>query len=81
MLTSPITSTARRLLLVNRKTCKGCVYYRPLATHGDKFISYCNYMLDTGQKRNCSPEQCDKYTAQSTTKKHKRKKVSNCKIL
>lgn len=41
------------------KTCKGCVYYRPLS-ESSRGKPYCNYILDTGEPRRCPAENCDK---------------------
>lgn len=38
------------------KHCKGCCYRRNMYFG----LTGCHYMLDTGEKRNCSPEKCDK---------------------
>ena len=40
-----------------RKSCKGCKYYRPMAL-GDK---NCHYLHDTGELRNSPIDHCDKY--------------------
>ena len=42
------------------KTCKGCVYYRSLSENGPNLQPYCNYLLDTGEPRDCPAENCDK---------------------
>ena len=42
------------------KTCKGCVYYRPLSESNNRGKPYCNYLLDTGNTRDCPAENCDK---------------------
>lgn len=41
----------------NRKTCRGCIFYRPLSA-GHEMA--CHYMLMTGEKRGCPPENCTK---------------------
>lgn len=41
----------------NRKTCRGCIYYRLLSA-GHEMA--CHYMLMTGEKRGCPPENCTK---------------------
>ncbi len=46
---------------MNRKTCIGCIHYQPLSVSVPT-EKVCLYILDTGKKRNCSPEHCDKYT-------------------
>ena len=40
-------------------TCRGCVYYRPLS-ESSRGKPYCNYLLDTGNTRDCPAESCDK---------------------
>ncbi len=42
------------------KTCKGCVYYRSLSESSPNLQPYCNYLLDTGEPRDCPAENCDK---------------------
>lgn len=42
-----------------RETCKGCIYYRPLA-HIDA-DRVCHFMLDTGEKRGCPAAECTRY--------------------
>ena len=42
------------------KTCKGCVYYRSLSENSPNLQPYCNYLLDTGEPRDCPAENCDK---------------------
>lgn len=46
----------------NRKTCRGCIFYRPLSA-GHEMA--CHYMLMTGEKRGCPPENCTKKRALS----------------
>lgn len=41
----------------SRKSCQGCTFYRPLST-GHEMA--CHYMLMTGEKRGCPPENCTK---------------------
>ena len=40
--------------------CKGCVYYRSLSKNYPNMKHYCNYLLDTGNTRDCPAENCDK---------------------
>ena len=40
-------------------TCRGCVYYRSLS-ESSRGKPYCNYLLDTGNTRDCPAENCDK---------------------
>ena len=42
------------------KTCRGCVYYRSLSENSPNLQHYCNYLLDTGNTRDCPAESCDK---------------------
>ena len=46
----------------NRKSCKGCIYNRPLTFEGSGQQRYCLYCYDTGKPRGCPPEKCDKKT-------------------
>ena len=68
ILTNKTTSTARRLRTLdwpqsgNRKSCKGCIYNRPLTFEGSGQQRYCLYCYDTGKPRGCPPEKCDKKT-------------------
>ena len=40
--------------------CKGCVYFRSLSENHPNMKHYCNYLLDTGNTRDCPAESCDK---------------------
>lgn len=40
-------------------TCRGCKYWRPLASGKDGYRA-CHYMFDTKHMRGCDPDQCDK---------------------
>ena len=42
------------------KTCRGCVYFRSLSENKPNLKHYCNYLLDTGNTRDCPAESCDK---------------------
>ena len=42
--------------------CRGCVYYRSLSENSPNMKHYCNYLLDTGNTRDCPAEHCDKKT-------------------
>ena len=55
------------------KTCKGCVYYRPLSESNNRGKPYCNYILDTGEPRDCPAENCDK----KLTKEEAMKKLTS----
>lgn len=39
-----------------------CMYCRIAGAGSDGSCKVCHYMLDTGEKRNCPADQCDKYT-------------------
>lgn len=41
----------------SRKSCQGCTFYRPISA-GHEMA--CHYMLMTGEKRSCPPENCTK---------------------
>ena len=41
-------------------TCRGCVYFRSLSENYPNMKHYCNYLLDTGNTRDCPAESCDK---------------------
>lgn len=42
-----------------RKSCEGCIYYRPLsAQHPQSFV--CHYCLFEDNTRDCPPDKCDK---------------------
>ena len=40
--------------------CRGCVYFRSLSENNPNMKHYCNYLLDTGNTRDCPAENCDK---------------------
>ena len=42
------------------KTCRGCVYFRSLSENNPNMKHYCNYLLDTGNTRDCPAKSCDK---------------------
>ena len=42
------------------KTCNGCVYYRSLSENSPNLQHYCNYLLDTGNTRDCPAKNCNK---------------------
>ena len=42
--------------------CKGCGHRRPLNHSNNKGYSICYYILDTGQPRDCTVEECTHYT-------------------
>ena len=41
-------------------TCRGCIYFRSLSENKPNLKHYCNYLLDTGNTRDCPAESCDK---------------------
>ena len=41
----------------SRKSCQGCTFYRHISA-GHEMA--CHYMLMTGEKRGCPPENCTK---------------------
>ena len=41
-------------------TCRGCIYFRSLSENSPSLKHYCNYLLDTGNTRDCPAESCDK---------------------
>ena len=41
-------------------TCRGCVYFRSLSENNPNMKHYCNYLLDTGNTRDCPAKSCDK---------------------
>lgn len=43
---------------MTRASCEGCKYYLPLSVSSANSPKYCNFMLETGEKRGCSPENC-----------------------
>ena len=54
-------------------TCRGCVYFRSLSENNPNMKHYCNYLLDTGNTRDCPAESCDK----KLTKEEAMKKLTN----
>ena len=40
--------------------CRGCIYFRSLSENQPNLKHYCNYLLDTGNTRDCPAENCDK---------------------
>lgn len=43
---------------MNRESCKGCIHHKNLTGDYRDKKKYCNYMLDTGEKRGCPPDKC-----------------------
>ena len=41
-------------------TCRGCIYFRSLSENNPNLKHYFNYLLDTGNTRDCPAESCDK---------------------
>ena len=54
-------------------TCRGCVYFRSLSENHPNMKHYCNYLLDTGNTRDCPAESCDK----KLTKEEAMKKLTS----
>lgn len=54
-------------------TCRGCVYFRSLSENYPNMKHYCNYLLDTGNTRDCPVENCDK----KLTKEEAMKKLTS----
>ena len=53
-------------------TCRGCIYFRSLSENNPNMKHYCNYLLDTGNTRDCPAESCDK----KLTKEEVMKKIN-----
>lgn len=58
--------------MTNCIDCKKC-YYRSNSSRG---IATCDYYLMTGQRRNCPPENCDKFIDKSTKPKRRFKHIN-----
>ena len=43
-----------------RRSCKGCRHYRNLFRNSSA-IKACHYILDTGNRRGCPVDNCNKY--------------------
>ena len=54
-------------------TCRGCIYFRSLSENSPNMKHYCNYLLDTGNTRDCPAENCDK----KLTKEEAMKKLTS----
>ena len=54
-------------------TCRGCIYFRSLSENNPNLKHYCNYLLDTGNTRDCPAESCDK----KLTKEEAMKKLTS----
>ena len=54
-------------------TCRGCIYFRSLSENKPNLKHYCNYLLDTGNTRDCPAESCDK----KLTKEEAMKKLTS----
>lgn len=44
-----------------RKSCRGCVYRRPIGGGKDNY-KVCHYLHDTGKPRGCPADHCNKKT-------------------
>lgn len=63
---------------MSRASCRGCIYYRHLsAAAGGKG---CHYMLDTGKKRDCSADNCDKRLTAVQNRLIQRDKLKKIKL-
>lgn len=54
-----------------RESCIGCLYYRPIAHHGNGVPHVCHYLHDTGDLRACDPGQCNKKKIASPAERKK----------
>ena len=54
-------------------TCRGCIYFRSLSENKPNLKHYCNYLLDTGNTRDCPAKSCDK----KLTKEEAMKKITS----
>ena len=45
---------------MSRTSCKGCGHYRTFSGNYTKGERGCHYLLDTGEPRGCSAENCTK---------------------
>lgn len=48
---------AEKFKVKPRETCKGCKYLKQDWSHTGY---YCHYMIDTGERRGCPADKCDK---------------------
>lgn len=46
------------------KKCEGCGHRRPITGDNSLGIKICCYLLDTGEQRGCSVENCTHYTTE-----------------
>ncbi|MBS6271995.1 MAG: hypothetical protein ACLUTK_12215 [[Clostridium] leptum] len=44
---------------MNRRSCEGCVHYKPICGKNDG-IWCCHYLLDTGRQRRSNPTHCSR---------------------
>lgn len=46
--------------MTDNNNCKGCIYHKKIDCLSGKKVMACYYCIDTGNLRNCKPENCDK---------------------
>lgn len=54
---------------MTRASCKGCKYYLSLSVSDTKAPKYCNFMLETGEKRGCPPDKCTRKEVGTLTRR------------
>lgn len=64
--------------MTGRDSCRGCIYYRFFSW--DKGNKGCHYMLDTGKKRNCPADNCDKHCTDAEIRRIQRDKSKKVKL-
>lgn len=47
---------------MKRLTCDGCAHWRSTSGSSTGVLRACMYLLDTGRRRGCPADACDKYT-------------------
>lgn len=55
---------------MKRKSCEGCIYYRPYSRSARGEWG-CHYLFDTDQKRGCPVEACTKKDGWNREKAHR----------
>lgn len=43
-----------------RESCRGCYYHRPFSSYRPNGDWCCHYQYETGESRDCPPENCNK---------------------
>ena len=56
---------------MKRKSCEGCVHYKPLSNTNPRDNYGCHYMLDTGKSRGCPVDDCVHHTKKFSKKEKK----------